>query len=170
MPERAFAAPYFSTFRFQVWFTPDAQPTPASSRISDAGFSEVAGLEANIEVKAHNEGGRAEGARQLVGRATYPNLVLKRGMSRNVETWGWFANVARGVRPVPRKGVIIELLDAANFQKVVARWLVARAVPVKMKLNDLNAKTGELAIEEIHLAHEGLALDFSPMGPQGEGA
>lgn len=155
----ASGAPYFSAFRFQVWFTQDVHPTGSSQHMSDAGFSEVTGLEANIEVKAHNEGGRFEGARQLVGRTTYPNLVLKRGMGRNIETWRWFANVARGVRPVPRKGVIVELLDLSDHQKVVARWTVDSAVPVKMKLSDLNAKTGELAIEEIHLAHEGLALD-----------
>jgi phage tail-like protein len=160
-------APYFSTFRFQVWFTQDVQPTRESQKLSDAGFSEVSGLEANVDVKAHNEGGRFVGARQLVGRTTFPNLVLKRGMSRNIETWIWFSNVARGVRPVPRKGIIIELLDTSDINRVVARWTVDSAVPVKMKLNDLNAKTGELAIEEVHLAHEGLMLDPSSVGAGG---
>jgi phage tail-like protein len=162
------AAPFFSAFRFQVWFTEDAVPaTGDESTISDAGFSEVIGLEANIEVKSYAEGGRAEGNRQLVGRTTYPNLVLKRGMSRNLESWQWFTNVARGVRPVPRKGLIIELLDASDRTQVVARWLVSSAVPVKMKCNDLNARTGEVAIEEMHLAHEGLELEIDSASPPG---
>ena len=162
------AAPYFSSFRFQVWFTENVVPAAGDdSTMSDAGFSEVGGLEANIDVKSYAEGGRAEGNRQLVGRTTYPNLVLKRGMSRNFESWQWFTNVARGVRPVPRKGIIIELLDAADRTNVVARWLVSSAVPVKMKCNDLNAKTGEVAIEEMHLAHEGLELEIDPTSPPG---
>jgi phage tail-like protein len=161
------ASPYFSTFRFQVWFTQDQSPTASSQHMSDAGFSEVSGLEANVDVKAYAEGGRAEGNRQLVGRTTYPNLVLKRGMSRNRESWVWFTNVARGVRPVPRKGVVIELLDTGDATSVVARWLVSSAVPVRMKCADLNAKTGEVAIEELALAHEGLELDIDGGSPPG---
>jgi phage tail-like protein len=163
-PSPSASVPYFGAFRFQVWFTRDAALTATPTALSDAGFSEVSGLEANVEVKAYAEGGRAEGARQLVGRTTYPNLVLKRGMSRNLETWRWFSDVARGVRPVPRKGVIVELLDVGDVSRVVARWTVSSAVPVKMKLGDLNAKTGEIAIEELHLAHEHLELDFSLEG------
>lgn len=161
-------APYFSSFRFQVWFTGDAVPAAGDApSMSDAGFSEVGGLEADVEVKAYAEGGRAEGNRQLVGRTTYPNLVLKRGMSRNLESWRWFTSVARGVRPVPRKGVIIELLDTADRTSVVARWLVSSAVPVKMRCTDLNARTGEVAIEELHLAHEGLELEIDGASPPG---
>lgn len=157
-------SPYLSNFRFQVRFTQNKTPTSANrSDMVDAGFSEVSGIEANIEVKAHPEGGRAMGVRQLLGRVTYPNLVLKRGMSRNAEAWRWFTNVARGVRPVPRKDVMIELL-AKDFTTVITRWNVFRAVPIKMKVADLNAKTGELAIEEIHLAHEGLEMDFTVGG------
>jgi phage tail-like protein len=156
-------APYFAGFRFQVWFTKNQRPLPAGApddTMADAGFSEVMGLEANIEVKAYPEGGRSEGNCQLVGRATYPNLVLKRGFSKNLESYRWFTNVARGVHPVPRKGLIVELLDV-DFSTVVARWTVDRALPVKMKVSDLNAKGGEVAIEELHLAHEGLSIDLT---------
>jgi phage tail-like protein len=157
-------APYLASFRFQVRFTQNVALTSANrSDMVDAAFAEVSGLEANIEIKTHAEGGRAQGVRQLVGRVTYPNIVLKRGLGRNAEAWRWFTNVARGVRPVPRKNVMIELLDK-DFTTVIARWNVSRAVPVKMKVSDLNAKTGEIAIEEIHLAHEGLEMDFTVGG------
>jgi phage tail-like protein len=159
----------FSTFRFEVSFTQDANTTfAAQTSMAQAvepgmGFSEVSGLEANIEVKAHPEGGRPQGVRQLIGRTTYPNLVLKRGMCWNLETWRWFAAVSSGVRPVPRKDMTIKLLDTdpGSAQKpalVMVTWKVVRAVPVKLKASDLNGKTGEVAIEELHLAHEGLNL------------
>lgn len=171
-------APYFSGFRFQVFFTDANDPMgggglgislnvsiglggiSVSTRMSDAGFAEVGGLEMNVEMKTHPEGGRQQGVRQLVGRATYSNLVLKRGMSRNLESWRWAQQIAQGVRPVPRKAVTVELLDN-DYSRVVARWNVHRAVPVKMKVSDMNAKSGEVAIEEMHLAHEGWDLDLS---------
>lgn len=128
--------------------------------IADAGFSEVSGLEASIEVKAQPEGGLHDGQRQLVGRTTHTNLILKRGLGRNFELYRWFDSVSRGVRPVARKDVMIELLDS-DGSDVVARWHVTRAVPVKIKISDLNAKSGEIAIEEIHLAHEGLSFDLA---------
>jgi phage tail-like protein len=155
----ASSARVFSGFRFQVWFTNG----PGQESMINASFSEVGGLEANVEVKAYPEGGRSEGVRQLPGRVTYPNLVLKRGLSRDIESFRWFASVAAGVRPAPRKGVIIELLDT-DFSSVVARWKVLRALPVKMKASDLSAKGGEVAIEELHLAHEGLTFDTSVGG------
>jgi phage tail-like protein len=152
----------YSTFRFKVTFTPDGTPrgntvTPMTSSGKEGlGFSEVTGLEGNVELKPHPEGGRPLGVRQLVGRTTFPNLVLKRGMSGNREVWDWFFAVASGKRPVPRKKVLIEL--QGNGGAVLATWEVSRAVPVKLKASDLNAKTGEVAIEELHLAHEGLVL------------
>ena len=152
----------FSAFRFQVSFTGGDSADP----VADAGFSDVAGLEANIEVKAHPEGGLFQGVRQLVGRTTYQNIVLKRGMTANLELWRWFTNVSSGVHPVSRKEVTIELLDV-DSDDAVATWHVRRAVPIKMKVSDLSGKSTELAIEEMHLAHEGWDLDLSP--PTGGG-
>jgi phage tail-like protein len=168
---------YFSAFRFQVTFSVnqyqrlewtetaegfDITATSPEIKLVDAGFSDVQGLEANIELKAHPEGGLYQGVRQLTGRSTYTNIVLKRGMSRNFETWVWFTAVARGIVPVARKSVTIELLDNdPNASNPVARWNVFAAIPVKMKVSDFNAKSGELAIEELHLAHEGWELDLS---------
>ena len=37
-------------------------------------------------------------------------------------------------------------------------WGLARALPVKFKAADLNARGSEVGIEELHLAHEGLSL------------
>ncbi len=40
----------------------------------------------------------------------------------------------------------------------VLTWGLARALPVKFKAADLNARGAEIGIEELHLAHEGLTL------------
>jgi phage tail-like protein len=42
--------------------------------------------------------------------------------------------------------------------EVVAVWTFERGLPAKIKGPELNAKTGEIAIEELTIAHEGLRL------------
>ena len=48
--------------------------------------------------------------------------------------------------------------DLHNLEEVVATWQFERGVPAKVRGPELNAKTGEIAIEELHIAHEGLRL------------
>ena len=52
------------------------------------------------------------------------------------------------------------LLDKwqANDDDIVASWTYERGLPAKISGPQLNAKTGEIAIEELHIAHEGLRL------------
>jgi phage tail-like protein len=40
----------------------------------------------------------------------------------------------------------------------VARWTFTRGLPSKVTGPSLNAKTGEIALEELHIVHEGLQL------------
>ncbi len=49
------------------------------------------------------------------------------------------------------------MLDSAG--EPVLTWVLERALPVKFKAADLNARGSEIGIEELHLAHEGLRLD-----------
>jgi phage tail-like protein len=46
--------------------------------------------------------------------------------------------------------------NSANEPMV--RWRLARAMPIKFKAAELNARGTEVGIEELHLAHEGLTL------------
>ena len=40
-------------------------------------------------------------------------------------------------------------------------WTFDRGLPAKIKGPDLNGKSGEIAIEELHIAHEGLHMLLS---------
>ena len=55
----------------------------------------------------------------------------------------------------------------AAEEKILAAWSVGknlhvitllRAMPIKFKASDFNAQANAIAVEELHLAHEGLAL------------
>jgi phage tail-like protein len=133
-------------------------------RLGDGGFAECSGLDIEMDVQELQEGGRNDGVIRRVGRGKYQNLVLKRGMlfaqggSPNQELWRWLQDVLAGVRPVARYDGIVEVLDVDD---VVARWSFRRGLPAKIGGPQLNARTGEIALEELHIAHEGLTMVLS---------
>jgi phage tail-like protein len=158
-------------FRFQIKLRKSAvaesgsQPQPDAPRgtpLGDGGFQECSGLEIDLDVQEYLEGGRNDGVIRQVGRAKYQNLVLKRGMffgssgGVNRDLWRWLQAVVTGERPVTRYDGIIEVMSVGDI--VVATWVFDRGLPAKIRGPELNAKTGEIAIEELHIAHEGLRL------------
>ena len=52
--------------------------------------------------------------------------------------------------------VVITLFD--NSGQSVLAWQLTNALAVKFKAADMNARGTDIAIEELHLAHEGLSL------------
>jgi phage tail-like protein len=156
-------------FRVRLHRSPDAEsgapvPTgaPAGEALGDGGFQEVSGLEVEMDVQEYQEGGRNDGVIRRVGRAKYQNIVLKRGMfysdagRLNRDLWQWLQSVVSGARPARRYDGIVEVMSVGD--EVVATWTFDRGLPARVRGPELNAKTGEIAIEELHIAHEGLRL------------
>lgn len=151
------------SFRFLVTLT-RSNPGAGPSTLGDGGFSECSGLELETDVKEYLEGGRNDGVVRRVGRVKLSPLVLKRGMflpakstSTDATLWNWLTGMVQGVLPVPRFDGEVEIHDATG-KRVLARWTFDRALPSKVSGPTLNARTGEVAIEELHLLHEGLRL------------
>lgn len=130
--------------------------------LGDGGFAECHGLEVEMDVSELVEGGRNDWVVKRIGRSRYQNIVLKRGMFHpedggvNRDLWTWLVDVVSGVRPVARYDGIVEVMSTGDT--VAARWTFVRGLPAKISGPQLNAKTGEVAIEELHIAHEGLRL------------
>ena len=130
--------------------------------LGDGGFAECSGLDIEMDVQELQEGGRNDGAVRRVGRARHQNIVLRRGMFHpvmgavNGDLWRWLQDVVAGVRPVRRYDGLIEVMSVGDV--VAARWAFTRGLPAKVAGPQLNARTGEVAIEELHIAHEGLRL------------
>jgi phage tail-like protein len=150
-----------TTFRFEVSFDRVAGDGP--QRLGDGGFQEVSGLEVEMEVVDLEEGGRNDAVTRRIGRAKFQPLVCKRGMlgpaggDADQALWQWFQDIVSGVRPVRRYDGSVRVQDQSG--STMAVWRFARAVPTKLVGPTLNAKTGDIAIEELHLAHEGLHLE-----------
>ncbi len=145
-------------FRFQVDFEEQliANDNDTSKVVLCSGaFSECSGLEATMEPKVIKEGGRNWGAIQRVGKTIFATLVLKRGMTTTRDLWKWYEFVGTG-KYAHRLNVIVTMFDTSG--QAVLAWKLAQALPIKFKAADLNAKGTDVAIEELHLAHEGLSL------------
>ncbi len=145
-------------FRFQVDFREqfiDGNTGGGKVVLCSGAFAEVSGLESSMEPKVIKEGGRNWGAIQRAGKTTFSTLILKRGMTSTRDLWNWYEYVGTG-KYAHRLDVVITLFDTSG-QSVLA-WQLSNALPVKFKAADLNAKGTDVAIEELHLAHEGLSL------------
>jgi phage tail-like protein len=134
---------------------------PAGDMLADGAFQECSGLQIEQDVQEILPGGDNSRVVRRVGRAKYQNIVLKRGMffasgAVNADLWVWIQNVVNNVRPVPRYDGTIEVMSVGEV--VVASWTFSRGLPAHINGPTLNAQTGEIAIEELHIAHEGLRL------------
>lgn len=140
-----------------------ADGSAGGTELTDGAFQEVSGLEVELDINEYAEGGRNDGVVRRVGRARYVPLVLKRGMFHspggqlNRDIWTWLQSIAAGTRPLPRYDGVVEVYGATQ-DEVVATWQFERGVPARVRGPELNARTGEIAIEELHIAHEGLRL------------
>ncbi len=152
-------------FNFIVSFaTADFEPMSNLPQEITGGFSEISGLEATMEPKSIKSGGRNYGAVQRAGPVSFGTVVMKRGMIEARHLWAWWSlfagadhNDNGNWQSSSRTDVSIALLrDGAPL----ISWTLEKAMPVKFRIGDLNAKSGEVAIEELHLVHEGLHMEM----------
>ena len=117
------------------------------------GFSEVDGLQSEVQVEEYREGGVNSFVHKLPGPTTHANLVLRHGLTAIGTLWSWYDSVARGV--IFRRNGTIVLLDRQHVP--VMWWNFRRALPVRWTGPSLNAAGDEVAVESIELVHEGLS-------------
>jgi phage tail-like protein len=117
------------------------------------GFTDVTGLQVEVEVEDYREGGVNGFIHKLAGPVRYPsNLVLKRGMMKADQLSAWQQEVASG--KIALRNVSIILLDHAGDE--ARRWDFNEAYPVRWNGPELRAATGAVAIETLELVHKGL--------------
>lgn len=132
----------FPAFRFEVKL--DEMPP--------AGFSEVSGLQLEIEVEDYNEGGQNSFVHKLPGRTKQTNLTLKRGIVDR-SLWDWYYDLTQG--KMKFRGGSIVVREPSGGQ-VAMEWHFERAFPAKWVGPELNATQNNVAVETLELCHHGL--------------
>lgn len=120
--------------------------------IQQAGFSEVSGYDASIDVVEYREGNQVTTVSKLPGLTKYGNITLKWGVTDSIELFEWMNACIQGT--VTRKTVTIIALNEEGSD--VATWQVIEAWPTKYTAPDFKGTGNEVAIEALELAHEGM--------------
>lgn len=124
-----------------------------------AGFSEVSGLEQELEVEEYKESG-VDFIHKFPNGIKYTNIVLKRGMTDSTTLRDWFTKVLDSVtygKAIPKEAsVYISLMNSLGEEKV--RYHLKSVYPIKWTGPQLNANANEVAIEILELVHEGFVV------------
>ena len=152
MPTRV--APYPS-YNFIVSI--DGSPRQADGLLG--GFSEMSGLKTELHISEYREGNDAKShVHKYAGVHTVSDVTLKRGVVNTMDFWDWITN-ARANGATAHRDVTITLRDEAN--NPVQKFKLYKALPKGYTVPTFNAKgTGDLAIEELVLAAEGLEISL----------
>lgn len=150
MPERANP---FGAFNFQVEFAAAGDAAAIS-----AGFSDVSGLGNEINFSEYRQGNDpVNTVRKIPNTHKLDEVTLKRGLIGSTDIFEWFTQVRDDGKYLPRS-VTIVVLDEAKKEAV--RIILNRAQPRKWVGPTLAAKGGgEVAMEELHLFHEGIEFE-----------
>jgi|SRR5579859_256826 phage tail-like protein len=151
-----------------------------------AEFQECSGLTMEREVTPVREGGTNDFEWLLPGQLTYPPVTLKRGITYNRELWRWFRwgmldGQVWGFNTVPGASMAISLLKSQGVivpagtsmsivlgtvdGKVARHWDLIGVIPTKWTGPEMQAGSGEVAIETLEVRHQGIDLSLEMMTP-----
>jgi phage tail-like protein len=119
------------------------------------GFTEVTGLDMQIEAIEYREGSSPEYSKiKMPGMHKFSNITLKRGtVEGDSDFYTWVNTIS--LNTVERRDVVISLLNESH--EPVMSWKAKNAFPIKLQASDLKSDGNEVAIETLELAHEGLS-------------
>jgi len=127
-------------------------------------FTEVSGLQVEMQVTEYEEGGTNSFVHRLPGRLKISNVTLKHGLTRSKDFLNWCLTPATRPKPsVDRRNVSVVMFDVAGQE--VIRWNFAGAFPVKWVGPQFTADSTSMAIESLELAHQGMNIDTKAQGP-----
>lgn len=121
-------------------------------------FTEISGLGVQMEVEEVKEGGNNEAVIKLPGRLTWPNIILKRGVTDNDSLFQWILSCSgeglegNGNKVTRRQGKV--RLEGPKHE-VVRTWSFDGAMPVRWAGPQLSAGGNSLATEELEVSHSG---------------
>lgn len=133
-------------FHFKVEFGAGA------TNAADIRFQSVSGINASVpNSKVYEEGGENRFRHRLPERASYENLVLKRGMLIGSQLIGWFKDSLESFIFAP-KDITVTLLNANHDP--LEQWLFYKAWPVKWNIEGFDAEKGGIVIETIEFSYQ----------------
>jgi phage tail-like protein len=124
----------------------------------EAGFQEVSGIGMEVTVSEYRNGNEKENSvRKITGLNKSTDVTLKRGVIGSLNLYQWLNDIRNGNQNAMRN-VVIQLQNEDHTQ-VVQTWKLMRARITKHTSGPMNAKGGDVAMEELVLAYERLEME-----------
>lgn len=122
-------------------------------------FHEVSGLSVDVAVEEVEEGGQNGFVHKLPGRMTWPNLVLKRGMTETDNLLTWLNKSSgdgfAGAQHKLTRSTLAIVLVGADGTSRLRSWNFEGAFPIKWSGPTFAAASSDAAEEELEIAHHG---------------
>lgn len=118
-------------------------------------FKEVSGLEKEMKTEEVTSGGENSFKYKLPIGTTYPNLILRRGVSTNysgLASWCMETLDNGFSTPIKTRDLLILLKDGNGQCRM--GWFFKSAYPVKWSASDLKSQESEVLIESMELAYK----------------
>ena len=121
-------------------------------------FMEVRGLEVTVETEDLHEGGQNSFTHKLPGRMTWPNIVLKRGVTQNDTLLEWLnkssgEQFAANGNKLQRSTAAVTLIGPSGTR--LRSWEFDGAFPVKWTGPSFAVASSDMAVEELEITHHG---------------
>jgi phage tail-like protein len=128
-------------------------------------FTEVTGILSESPVATHKVVNPAakEVTMQVPGRTDGDQMTFKRGLTKNIEFWSWRELVITGQTEEARVDGSMVMYNR-NYEEV-RRWNFINAWPSKISGPQIASDSGDLAIEELTIVHEGMWADGPGLSP-----
>jgi len=123
-----------------------------------AGFQEVGGLSQEVTVAEYRNGNSKENSViKVTGLNKVADVTLKRGIIGSLDLYQWLDQIRNG--DVNALRTVTIQLQSEDHSATVLTFKLLRARIIKHTSGPLNAKSGDVAIEELVLAYERLELE-----------
>jgi phage tail-like protein len=113
-------------------------------------FTELSGLQVEMQVMEYEEGGTNSFVHRLPGRLKVGNITLKHGLTKSNDFLKWCMKLER-------KNVTVVMYDVKG--QPVVRWHFNKAYPVKWTGPSFTADSTAMAIESVEITHQGLTVE-----------
>ncbi len=118
---------------------------------TDTRFQEVRGISQELQVKEVKEGGENRFSHKLPTRASYPNLVLKRGLFTDSGVIEWVRKAIEDMDIEPAS-VSISLMNEEH--EPLHTYNFVNCWPTKWEVSEFNAEESKAAVETLELAYQ----------------
>lgn len=145
-----------------------SKPEDQFSSQDNIGFSEVSGLDYQVELIEYRRGNDANFNKiKLLGLRKFSNVTLKKAIIQgfkdaNKDFYKWIGDggtkTSVRARKDYRRTVIITLKDEEGND--VVAWTLYNAAPVKVAFTDMKSDGNEVAIDTLELAIEDLSIEY----------